>query len=172
MYEIKRKLQFCYGHRVVGHEGKCSNLHGHNAVIYVYAKPVCELDDVGRVIDFSVLKKKLGGWIDTYWDHKFIYWEKDNAVLDIIHTMTQHCSNKELFALLYNGMFPLKYNPTAENMTKFLVEHICPDLFFKDNIVITKIDFWETENCCASYEKKFNSIDGPRRTAELHNNDK
>ena len=54
MITCTRRIQFCAGHRVMGHEGKCRNLHGHNYVVFVTAQ-ADELDSVGRVIDFSVL---------------------------------------------------------------------------------------------------------------------
>lgn len=35
-----RRLQFCAGHRVLGHEGKCARPHGHNYTLFVTAKAV------------------------------------------------------------------------------------------------------------------------------------
>ena len=63
MISCTRRIQFCAGHRVLGHENKCANAHGHNYVAYISARSN-DLDKVGRVIDFSVLKEKIGGWID------------------------------------------------------------------------------------------------------------
>ena len=62
--EAVRKIHFSAGHRVYGHESKCSNLHGHNYVLWVHAGAK-ELDELGRVIDFSVLKDyfKLGSFL-------------------------------------------------------------------------------------------------------------
>ncbi len=70
-----RRIQFCCGHRVHRHEGKCANLHGHNYVLFVTAQG--SLDSVGRVIDFSVLKERIGGWIDQNWDHGFVLGVED-----------------------------------------------------------------------------------------------
>ena len=58
MIEITRRLEFDAGHRVLGHEGKCKNLHGHrySAEITVTAP---DLDGLGRVIDFGVIKEKV-----------------------------------------------------------------------------------------------------------------
>ena len=58
-----RRLQFAAGHRVHGHEGKCRHLHGHNFVVFLTAAAE-NLDAVGRVIDFGVLKERIGGWIE------------------------------------------------------------------------------------------------------------
>ena len=46
------------GHRVVGHEGKCKNLHGHNYRFH-FSIEANTLDNVGRVIDFSIIKQVL-----------------------------------------------------------------------------------------------------------------
>jgi len=137
MYSITRRIQFCCGHRVVGHEGKCQNLHGHNYVLYVYARPKKDLDDVGRVIDFSVIKEKVGGWIDDNWDHGFVYFleDEDPSVISIMKS-----SHKS---------FPLFENPTAENRAAYLLNIICPVLFLKEDVEVWKIKLYETENCFA-----------------------
>ena len=59
------------GHRLPGHLGLCKFLHGHN---YLPIITVCsrELDDLGRVIDFSALK----GLLEAF-DHATLLWEKD-----------------------------------------------------------------------------------------------
>src|SRR5256885_13915911 len=61
---VTRKFWFSYGHRVFQHEGACGNLHGHNGVVNVTAT-ANELDNVGRVIDFGVLKNKIDPWIQN-----------------------------------------------------------------------------------------------------------
>ena len=74
------KVPFCAGHRLLGHEGKCANLHGHNYVaeFYVTGK---EIDHLGRVVDFQVINKLFKGWIDENWDHGFLLWQDDeNAI--------------------------------------------------------------------------------------------
>ena len=53
-----RHHDICMGHRVVGHEGKCKNLHGHNYRFTFYCESE-ELDSIGRVIDFSCIKNSL-----------------------------------------------------------------------------------------------------------------
>ena len=49
MITCTRRLTFCAGHRVLGHESKCAHPHGHNYVVYVTAEAE-QLDDVGRVM--------------------------------------------------------------------------------------------------------------------------
>src|SRR5262245_52482042 len=71
-----RKLEFDAGHRVLGHGGKCRHLHGHRYVAEVtcYAE---ELDKLGFVVDFSVIKTVVGDWIDENFDHNMILNPKD-----------------------------------------------------------------------------------------------
>ena len=130
-----RRLQFCAGHRVMGHENKCANLHGHNYVVFITAK-ADDLDSLGRVIDFSVIKSKVGNWIEQYWDHGMVLYEQDVETIEAIRKLD-------------TKLYPLPYNPTAENMAKWLLFDICPRLFKDTGVVVTKIVLWETENCYA-----------------------
>ena len=34
-HKITKKIDFCYGHRLLEHKGKCRNLHGHNGVLEI-----------------------------------------------------------------------------------------------------------------------------------------
>lgn len=134
-----RRLSFCVGHRVLNHLGKCSNMHGHNIDILIHAKAAC-LDEVGRVIDFSVLKDKLGGWIDKNLDHGFVVYEKDTEVLAALQVVKDQ------------KIFILPMNPTSENIALYLLTYICPELFAGTGVEITKIELLETENCKAIVE--------------------
>ena len=79
MLEITKKIEFDYGHRVLGHEGKCCYLHGHRGVAEVTVCAVDDggVDDLGRVVDFGVVKEVIGGWIDEKWDHNFLLHKDD-----------------------------------------------------------------------------------------------
>lgn len=136
-FSIMRRLTFCAGHRVHGHESKCKHPHGHNYVVYVTARPAKYLDSIGRVIDFSVLKAKLGTWLDEKWDHAFIYWRGDEEMSAVYagHQEWKH--------------YVMPTNPTAENMAAYLLKVICPELFGGCGISITNIVVEETENCTA-----------------------
>ncbi len=134
-----RRLQFCSGHRVHLHESKCRNVHGHNYVLLFTAeRDEEELDRLGRVLDFSVMKEKLGGWIDQNWDHGFLYFEKDPQMVALFTG-----------PLLEHKSFRMPCNPTAENMAAYLLNEICPEIFKDTGVRIIKIELWETENCRA-----------------------
>lgn len=133
--EAVRKIHFSAGHRVFGHESKCSNLHGHNYVLWVHASAE-ELDVVGRVIDFSVLKEKVDTWIQLNWDHTFLSYELDSELLALEPLVKK---NKPWFIC--------SFNPTAENMAKYLFEAIIPELLKGTGVSVTKLVLYETENC-------------------------
>ena len=132
-----RKIHFCAGHRVLGHESKCANYHGHNYVAWVDAE-AATLDKLGRVIDFSVLKEKVGGWIDKHWDHTSIIYQKDNLLINARQAME---ANKPIFIA--------DFNPTAENMANYLLNKVCPDVLENTGVTVTKVRLYETENCYA-----------------------
>ena len=136
MQTASRKIHFCYGHRVMNHESKCSTLHGHNGVIWIHATPINGLDSIGRVIDFSILKSIIGGWVDEHWDHTMIIFKDDLKTIDLLNQ-----------APSYKSIFVLEKNPTAENLAEHLLWKVCPQLLKGKGIIVHKIVFWETENC-------------------------
>ena len=82
-----RQLKFCAGHRLYRHESKCAFFHGHNYRVdleVVAAKGGDEVDEVGRVVDFSLIKKRMLGWLDDHWDHAFLIYEEDKNALAAI----------------------------------------------------------------------------------------
>lgn len=134
--EIMRRIKFCAGHRLYQHGGRCEFFHGHNYVadFYVTSNGV---DSVGRVIDFAELKSRFKGWLDENWDHGFILNEADDNGLQAIK-MVEPCKYYEL-----------PYNPTAENMARYLLEVVCPGLLRNTNVQATRVVIWETEEAFA-----------------------
>jgi len=136
---VVRQIKFCAGHRLLGHEGKCKNLHGHNYVAQFYVTG-CETDELGRVVDFSVINKLFKGWIDEHWDHGVLLWDDDHEAIKAV-SMMEH-----------NRLFCMPYNPTAENMAKYLLCEVAPALVKQIegyDVSVTKVVVWETENSAA-----------------------
>ena len=128
-----RYHDFSTGHRVFGHESKCSHLHGHNYRIYLTVEAE-QLDTVGRVMDFSVIKDKFVVWLEINWDHKFLIWEKDPFAPTL----------KELDP---QGTVVVGFNPTAENMGQYLINVIGPQQLAGTNVKLVKVDIEETRKC-------------------------
>ena len=126
------------GHRVVGHEGKCVHPHGHNYRVHFYCE-AAELDSLGRVIDFSVIKARLCEWLEVHWDHKMILWEDDPTALWLIRQFPE-------------GITTVPFNPTAENMARFLLEQLGPAVLADLPITLTKVVVDETRKCSAIAE--------------------
>ena len=139
---VVRRVDFCAGHRLLGHEGKCAALHGHNyaAEFHVSPERPGTLDAVGRVIDFAAIKDRLKGWIDAHWDHGFLLWAEDAAALAAVRSVEPH------------KVFVLPANPTAEVMAGYLLETVCPDALAGLGVRCRRVDLWETPNCRAVAE--------------------
>ena len=144
-YTAVRRIQFCAGHRVNRHESKCRNPHGHNYVAFFYAEAEPgsdDLDELGRVVDFSVLKERLGGWVDKFWDHGFIYMEGDEAMRQALVTFSGEDEGGV-------KTFQMRDNPTAENMAHYLLHSVGPAQLIGTGVRLVRVVLWETENCFA-----------------------
>ncbi len=136
---IMRRIDFCAGHRLLRHGGKCEFFHGHNykADFYLTGELV---DSVGRLIDFARLKELFKGWLDEHWDHGFLLSAEDENGLAAIRMVSP------------TKYFVLPYNPTAENMARFLLEEVCPKLLEGTGLTAVRVVIWETdETCCEAH---------------------
>jgi 6-pyruvoyltetrahydropterin/6-carboxytetrahydropterin synthase len=70
MYRLRIESHFDAAHKLVGYEGKCAELHGHTWRVEVFVVGE-KLNDVGILVDFNVLKKKLKEIIERL-DHKLL----------------------------------------------------------------------------------------------------
>ena len=153
---ISRKFTFDAGHRVLGHESKCAHIHGHTYHVELWVRERTDtLDTLGRVIDFSVLKKEVGGWIDAFWDHNFLA-HPDDPILVSFDNMTLLSHNRGVRAMHILGdkkPYIMKHgNPTAENIARELFE-VANGILAAFNIEVVRVDVRETDNCSAAYGK-------------------
>lgn len=152
-----RKLTFCCGHRLMGHENKCKYIHGHNYTVYIHANSIVSntLDDIGRVVDFSVLKKIIGGWIEDNWDHGFICSPQDDVIINKFREIENETGGEDTQKLFFDNRLG---NPTAENMALYILKYLCPILLKDLPISVSKVVVWETENCFAEAYSDNNKI--------------
>ena len=165
-YEVIRSHEICAGHRVVGHESRCKMLHGHNYVFHFHVAPKPldgvsvkgnPLDQVGRVIDFSVVKSTLCEWLEVNWDHRFLHWEQDKLMAGIASLIED--SNRPGFIEakdeihFFDSLVSLPFNPTAENLAQYMVEVIGPRLLDEHGVELVKCTIEETSKCHVGYTK-------------------
>jgi len=127
------------GHRVVGHESKCRNLHGHNYRIHFYCETEA-LDDLGRVIDFGVIKSSLCEWLEREWDHRMLIARFDPML--------------EQLRALDPSVVAVDFNPTAENIGLHLLNVVAPQLLAGSGVRLTRVVVEETRKCGATVEER------------------
>jgi len=128
-----RYHDFSTGHRVYGHESKCAHLHGHNYRVH-FSIEADDLDSVGRVLDFSVIKDLLCEWLEEHWDHKFLIFQEDPWA-------------EQLKAIDPAGTVVVDFNPTAENMAEYLLEEVGPKQLAGTPARLIEVQIEETRKC-------------------------
>lgn len=159
-YTVIRSHEICAGHRVVGHESKCRHLHGHNYKFHFKVAPKkgwqeinsMLLDEVGRVIDFSVVKTTLCQWLEDNWDHKFLAFEKD-PLIRALYYATPTDINATLYDMytFQQSVVFLPFNPTAENLAAYMVDVIGPQLLDEHGVQLVECTIEETSKCHVNY---------------------
>ena len=133
---VSRYHDLSAGHRIVGHSGGCSALHGHNyRITFTVEGP--RLNNLGMLVDFSVIKEKLCTWLDHEWDHRLLLWDRD-PILDRIMDIDDRAVS-------------VPFNPTAENMAAYLVNVVGPEQLFNTPVYLVECRVQETRKCSAIY---------------------
>jgi len=139
MITCTRRIEFDAAHRIINHESKCKMLHGHRYCLEA-TFVAADLDNLGRVIDFGVIREVLGGWIDDNFDHNTILSIKDKKLGEKIAEITGQ------------KIYYMAQNPTAENIANYIFSEICPKLFADKNVKCVALKLYETPNCYANVE--------------------
>ena len=80
-------IGFDSAHRIIGHKGKCRMLHGHRYTLEATFESN-QLNELGMVIDFGIIKQKLNNWLNSNWDHNTILNIKDQKLGNLISNIT------------------------------------------------------------------------------------
>lgn len=131
MYLVTKRIDFCYGHRLLDYDGVCKHPHGHNALVEVDVR-TDSLDRRNMVADFSDIKRIVKGWIDRELDHKMILRHDDPLV-------------KPLQAL-GEPVYILESNPTVERIARLIF-----DKTREQDINVVAVRVWETPMSLAEY---------------------
>jgi len=131
MYSVTKKIEFCYGHRLLDYDGICKHPHGHNAIAEVEVR-TDSLDPRNMVCDFSDIKRVVKGWIDKNLDHQMILRGDDPLVRPL----------RELGEPVYI----VDSNPTVEHIAKIIFDHARAQGFH-----VVRVTVWETPSSFASF---------------------
>lgn len=134
MFRVTKEIHFCYGHRLLNYDGKCRHLHGHNgkAVITLEAPA---LDALGMVVDFTLIKRQLGQWIDDTLDHRMLLHADDPIIPELRR-------QNEPFVTL-------DVNPTAENIAKMIYDRAA-----SQGLPVVEVTLWESQSSFATYSPR------------------
>ena len=121
MYEITVSAAFEAAHFIRGYDGKCARLHGHNWIVEAIVRGK-NLDELGMLIDFKILKAQLNRVLDEF-DHHYL-------------------NELETFA---------KINPTAENLARKIFERLAASELFTDSTKLHAVKVHESPNSCVTY---------------------
>jgi 6-pyruvoyltetrahydropterin/6-carboxytetrahydropterin synthase len=122
MYRVGVKKRFSAAHRLEGHEGKCSRLHGHTWCVEAVFSSV-EVGREGMAIDFDVAGSILEKVIAPY-DHRYL-------------------NELEPFTSL---------RPTAENVARVLFTGVLKEIEGGGHpIRLAEVKVWESPDSWASY---------------------
>ena len=133
MYLVTKRIDFCYGHRLLDYNGVCKHPHGHNAIVEVDVR-TDRLDARNMVADFSDIKRTVKGWIDRELDHKMILRHDDPLVAPL--------------RALGEPVFTLESNPTVERIAKLIY-----DMSRHYGLDVKAVRVWETPSSFAEYEE-------------------
>ena len=92
MFTLCIKDSFAAAHRLIGYQGKCEELHGHNFFVEAFFFGE-KLGDDSLLVDFKVLKDYLKDVLDSL-DHKY---------LNEIPFFTERASSAEYIAMYIFG---------------------------------------------------------------------
>ena len=139
--KVSKTLTFDAAHQLVGHFGKCANLHGHTykVEISLAGETVQQGSSQGMVVDFYHVKKIAGKFVDRL-DHAVLLQGNEPIFLkDAVDT------KRVIFG----------FRTTAENMSRYLTWTLTELMW--QYARIDSIKLWETPSGCAecSYYEVF-----------------
>jgi 6-pyruvoyltetrahydropterin/6-carboxytetrahydropterin synthase len=131
MYSVTKRIDFCYGHRLLDYNGVCAHPHGHNAIAEIEVQRPT-LDARNMVVDFTDIRNVVKEWIDRELDHKMILRHDDPLVA--------------LLQSLGEPIYILDSNPTVERVARLIF-----DVSKERGLEVSRVTVWETPSSWATY---------------------
>lgn len=146
--QVTRRLEFDAGHRIPDHLSQCRHLHGHR-----YALEITLAGDIiqaagqsmnGMVMDFSEIKALAKQHVVDAWDHAFLAFRGDVAVVSFLSALPDH---KTVL---------LDVVPTAENLAAVAFAMLDPVYLdcYGNHLRLERIRLYETPNCWADASRQ------------------
>ena len=140
---VTRRLEFDAGHRIPDHRSQCRHLHGHRYALEITLEGnvIEQSGDPanGMVMDFSEIKSLAEQHLVDLWDHSFLVYAGDTAIVEFLKTIPGH---KTVI---------LDRVPTAENLARIAFERL--DAVYRDtygnHLRLEQVRLYETPNCWA-----------------------
>jgi 6-pyruvoyltetrahydropterin/6-carboxytetrahydropterin synthase len=121
-------------HALPGHDGLCSNIHGHSyeLLVTLIGEPVNDSSSpkYGMVIDFKDLKRIIKGLIVDELDHSMVL--RTDAPKELIEVLKKN----------YERILLVDYQPTSENMIIDFAKRIMMAL--PAGVKLHHLKLWET----------------------------
>lgn len=144
---ITRRLEFDAGHRIPNHGSQCRHLHGHRYALEitlsgaVVASPGAS--DEGMVLDYAQVKDIARDTVVDAWDHAFLAYRGDTAVVEFLATLPGH--KTVLLAVV----------PTAENLATeaFRLLDAAYRAHYGERLRLERVRLYETPNNWADAER-------------------
>jgi len=133
MYSVTKRIEFCYGHRLLDYDGICKHPHGHNGLVEVEVRSG-QLDKRNMVCDFSDIKRVVKGWIDRDLDHKMLL-RRDDPLVKALQQLGE-------------PVYICESNPTAEHIAKIIYQHAAGE-----GLPVVRVKLWETPTSFAEYSE-------------------
>jgi len=143
--QITRRLEFDAGHRIPNHNSQCKHLHGHRYAIEITLSgeviKTTGVSDEGMVMDFSDVKRIAKEQVVDAWDHAFLVYRGDKAVMDFLATMPNHKT------------VVLDVIPTVENLALVAFETLVGAYrdTYGNHLRLERVRLYETPNNWADY---------------------
>jgi 6-pyruvoyltetrahydropterin/6-carboxytetrahydropterin synthase len=138
--QITRRLEFDAGHRIPGHTSQCRHLHGHRYAIEITLSgeiiTTDGLSEQGMVMDYTEVKRIAKEQLVDAWDHAFLVYRSDTAVLNFLNSLPNHKT------------VVLEVPPTAENlaMLAFKLLDSAYRHSYGNNLQLERVRIYETPN--------------------------
>lgn len=132
MVTITRRFEVDVAHRLLNHESKCRNVHGHRYAFEVEIAGT-RLDECGRLMDFSAVAALVGGWLDEKLDHGYVAQAGDPLVAVLEGLGSKVCV--------------LQTPSSIEHLVRYVHESV--DGLLPAGLQVVRVRGYETPNCWA-----------------------